>query len=97
MAGFTVLHTPGHTIGHVALWRESDRVLIAGDVLNGMHLATGRPGPHEPPAAFSTDPALNREAARRLADLRPALTCFGHGPALRDPDALSAFAAGLPA
>ncbi len=97
VAGFTVLHTPGHTIGHIALWRESDRVLIAGDVLNGMHLATGRAGLHEPPAAFSIDPARNRDSARRLAELRPALVCFGHGPALRDADALSAFASGLPA
>jgi glyoxylase-like metal-dependent hydrolase (beta-lactamase superfamily II) len=97
VAGFTVLHTPGPTAGHIALWRQSDRVLIAGDVLNGMHLATGRAGLHEPPAAFSSDPARNRESARRLAELRPALICFGHGPALRNPDALSAFAAALPA
>ena len=97
VAGFTVLHTPGHTIGHIALWRESDRVLIAGDVLNGMHLATGRPGLHEPPAAFSVDPARNRESARRLAELRPSLICFGHGPALRSPEALGTFAAALPA
>ncbi len=97
VAGFTVLHAPGHTIGHVALWREADRVLIAGDVLNGMRLATGRRGLHEPPAAFSADPARNRESVRRLAGLRPALVCFGHGPPHRDPDALSRFAAGLPA
>lgn len=97
IAGFTVLDTPGHTIGHIALWRASDGVLIAGDVLNGINLTTGRRGLHEPPAAFSTDPARNRESARRLAELRPALVCFGHGPPIRDPDALSAFAAGLPA
>ena len=97
VAGFTVLHTPGHTIGHIVLWRESDRVLIAGDVLNGMHLATGRPGLHEPPAAFSVDPARNRESARRLAELRPSLICFGHGPALRSPEALGTFVAALPA
>ena len=97
LAGFTVLHTPGHTVGHIALWRESDRVLIAGDVLNGMHLMTGRAGLHEPPAAFSLDPARNRQSARRLAELRPSLTCFGHGPALRSPDQLSTFTAALPA
>jgi hydroxyacylglutathione hydrolase len=97
VAGFTVLETPGHTVGHIALWRESDRVLIAGDVLNGMHLLTGRPGLHEPPASFSADPARNRQSARRLAELRPSLICFGHGPALRSPEALGTFVAALPA
>ena len=97
VAGFTVLETPGHTLGHIALWRESDRVLIAGDVLNGMHLATGRRGLHEPPRRFSVDPARNRQSARRLAELRPSLICFGHGPPLRSPDALSTFVAALPA
>ena len=43
VAGFTVLETPGHSRGHVAFWRESDRVLILGDVLNNMNLMTGIP------------------------------------------------------
>jgi len=96
VADFTVLDTPGHTMGHIALWRESDRVLIAGDVLSGMNLATGRPGLHEPVQAFSTDPALNRESARRVADLEPSVVCFGHGPPWRDPGRLATFAAQLP-
>ncbi len=96
LAGFTVLETPGHTIGHISLWREADRVLVLGDVLNNMNLLTGRPGLHEPPAMFTPDPARNRDSARRLAALRPELVCFGHGPPLRDPDALSEFAARLP-
>ena len=95
VAGFRVLDTPGHTPGHIALWRESDRVLIAGDVLNNMHLTTGRTGLREPPDAFTPDPARNRESARRLAALEPALVVFGHGPPLRDPKRLAAFAATL--
>jgi glyoxylase-like metal-dependent hydrolase (beta-lactamase superfamily II) len=97
VAGFTVLETPGHTRGHVALWRERDRVLILGDVLNNMNLMTGIPGLHEPPAMFAVDPAQNRASARRLAALRPSLACFGHGAPLRDPGKLADFAAGLPA
>jgi glyoxylase-like metal-dependent hydrolase (beta-lactamase superfamily II) len=97
VAGFVVLETPGHTPGHVALWRERDRVLILGDVLNNMHLATGIPGLHEPPHMFAVDPAQNRASARRLAALRPSLVCFGHGPPLRDPGRLADFVAGLPA
>jgi hydroxyacylglutathione hydrolase len=96
VAGFTVLETPGHSRGHVAYWRESDRVLILGDVLNGMNVLTGRHGLHEPPLVFTPDPARNRESARRLARLRPLLTCFGHGPPLRDPGTLADFIARLP-
>jgi hydroxyacylglutathione hydrolase len=96
VAGFTVLEVPGHSPGHVAYWRESDRTLILGDVLNGMNLITGRRGLQEPPTVFTPDPARNRESARRLAELEPALVCFGHGPPLRDPQALTAFVAQLP-
>ncbi len=95
VAGFTVLDCPGHSRGHVAYWRESDGVLILGDVLNNVNVRTGLPGLHEPPAVFTPDPARNRESARRLAALRPQLVCFGHGAPLRDPDRLSDFVARL--
>jgi hydroxyacylglutathione hydrolase len=97
LAGFMVLETPGHTPGHVSFWRESDRTLIAGDVLGNMHFITGMPGLHLPPDMFTSDPVRNRASARRLAELRPALACFGHGAPLRDPDKLARFAAALPA
>ncbi|MDX6644012.1 MAG: hydroxyacylglutathione hydrolase [Solirubrobacteraceae bacterium] len=97
VGGFTALEVPGHSAGHVAYWRESDRALILGDVLNNMHLATGIPGLHEPPKIFTPDPARNRESARRLAALEPALVCFGHGAPLRDTKKLVDFVAGLPA
>jgi hydroxyacylglutathione hydrolase len=96
VAGFRVLETPGHTRGHVSFWREHDRVLIAGDVLTNMNLFTALPGLHEPPAFATPDPARNRACARRLAELRPALACFGHGAPLRDPDKLAKFVARLP-
>jgi glyoxylase-like metal-dependent hydrolase (beta-lactamase superfamily II) len=96
VAGFTVLESPGHSPGHVAYWRESDRVLILGDVLNGMNLLTAVPGLREPPAIFTPDPARNRVSARRLAELRPQLVCFGHGPPLRDPGKLADFIARMP-
>jgi glyoxylase-like metal-dependent hydrolase (beta-lactamase superfamily II) len=80
--GFIVLDVPGHTPGHIALWRESDRTLICGDVFFG----TPRLGP--PPTFLTVDPRRNRESMLRLAELRPALVLFGHGPPLRDPDRL---------
>jgi glyoxylase-like metal-dependent hydrolase (beta-lactamase superfamily II) len=70
-------------------------VLIAGDVLTNINVATGATGLHEPLLAFTPDPARNRASARRLAELRPRLTCFGHGPPLKDPGRLADFAAHL--
>jgi glyoxylase-like metal-dependent hydrolase (beta-lactamase superfamily II) len=97
VAGFRVLETPGHSPGHLSYWREEDGVLLAGDVLFGLHPLTGRPGLHEPPPRFTLDPVANRRAIRRLAALEPHVVLFGHGPAQRDPGALPAFAARLPA
>jgi glyoxylase-like metal-dependent hydrolase (beta-lactamase superfamily II) len=93
--GFVALETPGHTAGHLSFWRESDRSLVLGDVLANMHVLFGFPGLHEPPRFFSADPAVNRDSARRVAALKPALVAFGHGPPLRDPDRLERFVAGL--
>lgn len=84
--GFVVLDVPGHSPGHIALWRESDRTLVTGDVFFNM------PKLRYPPGFLTVDPQLNRESMRRLAALRPALALFGHGPPLRDPDRLAAAA-----
>jgi hydroxyacylglutathione hydrolase len=97
IGGFTVLETPGHTAGHLCFWRESDRVLVCGDVLTNMSLFTGIRGLHEPPRFFSPDPQRNRDSARRIAALEPELVCFGHGPPLRDPRRLREFVSTLPA
>ena len=97
VAGFEVLDVPGHSPGHVAYWRESDRVLILGDVLNNMDVVTGRPGLHEPKWFFTHDPETNRRSAKTLAPLEPKLVLFGHGAPLRDPRAFTEFVEGLPA
>jgi hydroxyacylglutathione hydrolase len=96
VAGFTVLDVPGHSPGHVAYWRESDRVLILGDVLNNVHVTTGIPGLHEPPPFLTTDPAENRRSARRLAALEPRLVLFGHGAPLRETGRFVEFVERLP-
>jgi glyoxylase-like metal-dependent hydrolase (beta-lactamase superfamily II) len=82
IAGFRIIHAPGHTPGHVIIFRASDRVAIAGDVINTMNLVTTVPGLHEPPWFFSADPRENRRSMRLLANLEPALVCVGHGPPL---------------
>ena len=95
VAGFRVLHVPGHSAGHVAYWRESDGVLVIGDVLNNMDVLTGVRGLREPKWFLTPDPAENRRSVRRLAALEPRLVLFGHGPPLRDPSRLSEFVSGL--
>jgi hydroxyacylglutathione hydrolase len=97
VASFTVLDTPGHTRGHVALWRASDRTLIAGDVFFNLNMLTGRPQLGPPPNAFTEDPARNRQSMRRLAALEPAVVVFGHGPPLRNPVKLRAIVDSLAA
>jgi glyoxylase-like metal-dependent hydrolase (beta-lactamase superfamily II) len=96
VAGFKVLDTPGHSAGHVSFWRESDRTLVCGDVVNGMNLLTTIPGLHEPIGIFTPDPERNRRSAKRLAELEPALVCFGHGPPWRDTRAFVDFCRSLP-
>lgn len=84
VAGFTVLDTPGHAPGHVSYWRESDRVLVCGDVMWGYNPFTFSGRIREPFPVVSPDHVLNRESARRLAALEPELVCFGHGAPVRD-------------
>ena len=96
IAGFAVLEVPGHSAGHVAFWRESDRALILGDVLTNMDTFTGIRGLYEPKRIFTPDPERNRASARKLAALEPELVCFGHGPPLRDPRKLADFVDRLP-
>jgi hydroxyacylglutathione hydrolase len=96
VAGFQVLDTPGHAAGHVSFWRESDRVLIAGDVLNTMHPFTMKRGLREPLEVFTPDVPQNRKSIKRLAELEPALLVVGHGPPLRAPQQLKDLAARLP-
>jgi hydroxyacylglutathione hydrolase len=96
VGGFTVLDTPGHSAGHVVFWRESDRVLIAGDVVNTMHPFTMKRGVREPLDVFTPDVAENRRSIKRIAELEPALLLVGHGPPVRDPQKLKDLAARLP-
>ncbi|MBB5956423.1 glyoxylase-like metal-dependent hydrolase (beta-lactamase superfamily II) [Saccharothrix tamanrassetensis] len=82
VAGFTVLEVPGHSPGHIALWRDHDGVLICGDVFFNLLWPSG------PPDFLTWDREQNRASMRRLAELRPKLVLFGHGRPLRDPDRL---------
>lgn len=95
VAGFRVVHAPGHGRGEVIFFRDSDRVAICGDVIRNMSYATGRPRIAEPPEIFTYDPAENRRSIRKLADLDPSLILPGHGPAVTDMAKFERFVARL--
>jgi len=96
IGSFQVLETPGHTPGHLAFWRETDRILIIGDILFHRNPVTFRPGLSEPFRFATFDMAVNRNSARRLAALNPTLVCFGHGEPLRNGEQFREFVSTLP-
>lgn len=91
MPGWRWLHTPGHTPGHVSLWREADRSLIAGDAFvttrqeSAYAVAVQKPELHGPPMYFTPDWRAAEASVKKLAALRPETVITGHGPALRGP------------
>ncbi len=89
---FQVLETPGHSVGHIVFWRESDKVLIAGDVIVNMNLMTTIPGLNEPPAIFTPDVEKNRQSIKKIAKLEPRIVCPGHGAPLYDTEKLQQLA-----
>ncbi len=84
------LHTPGHTAGHISLFRERDRVLIAADALATVNqespvtLMTLKRELRLPPAPFTTDWNAARNSINTLASLRPSVIAAGHGLPISD-------------
>jgi glyoxylase-like metal-dependent hydrolase (beta-lactamase superfamily II) len=96
VAGFRVVHAPGHARGEVIYFRDSDRVAICGDVVRNMSFLTGLPGIRQPPDEMTYDPPENRRSIQKLAALEPSLILPGHGPAITDMAAFGRFVAALP-
>jgi hydroxyacylglutathione hydrolase len=87
VAGFEVVHFPGHAPGLIGLWRESDRLAIVSDVIYLVDSARLKPLPKGeasvPHPAWAWDHQKAKESVRRLAALEPSVVCPGHERPLR--------------
>ena len=92
MPGWRWVHTPGHTPGHVSLFRASDRLLIAGDAVTTTRqesvyaVAGQKPELNGPPAYFTIDWDAAHRSVSTLASLKPMTITTGHGPTMRGDD-----------
>jgi glyoxylase-like metal-dependent hydrolase (beta-lactamase superfamily II) len=76
-----VVHTPGHSLGHVCLWSPARGVLLSGD-----HLLPGITPPVTFERGFDADPLRSYlTSLRMVADLRPQVVLPGHGTPFGDP------------
>jgi glyoxylase-like metal-dependent hydrolase (beta-lactamase superfamily II) len=91
------LPTPGHSPGHISLFRRSDRVLLAGDAFATMDmdswpgLVSGRQVLARAGAPFNSDWNATGESVRRLAALKPSVIACGHGMPMEDGDVAQRF------
>lgn len=79
------LHTPGHTPGHISLFREQDRLLIAGDAFVTVkqeslyNVLTQHQQISGPPKYFTTDWEAAFTSVKKLEALNPEMAITGHG------------------
>jgi glyoxylase-like metal-dependent hydrolase (beta-lactamase superfamily II) len=88
IAGFEVIHFPGHAPGLIGLWRENDRVALVSDVVYLLDTTRLKPLPEGelasiPHPAWNWDHAKAKESVRKLAALEPKVLCTGHEAPLR--------------
>ncbi len=88
VAGFRVIHFPGHSPGLIGLWRESDRVALVSDVVYLIDsVRLGKPLPPGeatvPHPAWNWDHEQAKASVRKLAALEPKVVAAGHAEPLR--------------
>ncbi|WNR42797.1 MBL fold metallo-hydrolase [Paenibacillus roseipurpureus] len=85
MLGWRWIHTPGHTPGHVSLFRGKDKTLIAGDAFVTVEqdsiykVFTQKKQLTGPPVYFTTDWHAAEHSVRKLEALKPSVAITGHG------------------
>lgn len=85
MPDFRWIHTPGHTPGHISLFREQDRALIAGDAFVTVKqeslykVFTQTKEISGPPQYLTTNWQAAQASIEKLAALKPSAAITGHG------------------
>ena len=83
------IHTPGHTPGHVSLFRPVEKTLLAGDAFitttqeSAFAVLLQTTEMHGPPMYYTMDWVSARDSVRKLARLDPEFVITGHGRAMR--------------
>jgi hydroxyacylglutathione hydrolase len=78
VAGFEVVHLPGHAPGMIGLWRSSDRVALSSDCFYTLDMWGRDCPPQLPSAIYNLDTEQARASLRKLAALEPAAAWPGH-------------------
>ncbi len=78
LAGFTVVHLPGHAPGLIGLWRESDRLALCSDCFYTLDMWGRDSEPRLPERIYNFDTDQARASIRKLAALEPAAAWAGH-------------------
>ena len=92
LPGWEAVSTPGHTPGHVAFFRSSDRVVIAGDALVTVPMNSwrvflkGRQEVSLPPWFTTWDRERAGRSVEAMAALEPRVLGGGHGQPMAGPD-----------
>jgi hydroxyacylglutathione hydrolase len=87
IAGFEVVHLPGHSRGLIALWRPSDRLALVSDTIYQLDSMSLRAIPESerplvPHPVWAWDYRRSIDSVRKLATLEPATVWPGHAEAL---------------
>ena len=85
LAGWECIPTPGHTPGHVAFFRKSDRVLITGDACltvdidSFWDLLRNKQSIARPPSVATWNWQAAKASVAALARVEPRVLASGHG------------------
>lgn len=81
IAGFEVIHLPGHAPGMIGLWREQDRLCLCSDTIymtDSLRPLGHHPGVYPPHPVFDQNPEQTLASVRKLAALEPTVIAPGH-------------------
>src|SRR3954451_3828873 len=85
LPGWRWIHTPGHSPGHISLFRDEDRLLIAGDAFvttkaeSALSTALQKKQVSGPPAYATTDWVAAYQSVEKLLLMQPEIAATGHG------------------